>query len=59
LSPPCPFSHERIDTNAQYDHIDPKDRVMAKKMIRPVRTESEYDQALEEIERYFESFSRL
>jgi antitoxin component HigA of HigAB toxin-antitoxin module len=31
---------------------------MAKKMIRPVRTETEYDEALEEIERYFESESR-
>ena len=28
---------------------------MAKKMIRPIRTETEYDEALEEIERYFES----
>jgi HTH-type transcriptional regulator/antitoxin HigA len=27
---------------------------MAKKMIRPIRTETEYDEALEEIERYFE-----
>ena len=28
---------------------------MAKKMIRPIRTEIEYDEALEEIERYFEN----
>ena len=28
---------------------------MAKKMIRPIRTEAEYDQALEEIERYFDN----
>jgi HTH-type transcriptional regulator / antitoxin HigA len=28
---------------------------MAKRMIRPVRTETEYDEALEEIERYFEN----
>lgn len=28
---------------------------MAKKMIRPVRSESDYDAALEEIERYFEN----
>ena len=28
---------------------------MAKKMIRPIRTEAEYDAALEEIERYFEN----
>ena len=28
---------------------------MAKKMIRPLRSESDYDSALEEIERYFES----
>jgi antitoxin component HigA of HigAB toxin-antitoxin module len=28
---------------------------MAKKMIRPVRTEAEYDEAREEIERYFEN----
>src|SRR5450631_598989 len=28
---------------------------MAKKMIRPIRTETEFDQALDEIERYFES----
>ena len=28
---------------------------MAKKMIRPVRTETEYDEALEEIERYFDN----
>ena len=28
---------------------------MAKKMIRPIRSETEYDEALEEIERYFES----
>lgn len=28
---------------------------MAKKMIRPLRSESDYDAALEEIERYFES----
>ena len=28
---------------------------MAKKMIRPLRSEADYDAALEEIERYFES----
>ena len=28
---------------------------MAKKMIRPIRTETEYDETLEEIEQYFES----
>lgn len=28
---------------------------MAKKMIRPIRTEAEYDEALKEIERYFEN----
>ena len=28
---------------------------MAKKMIRPIRTEAEYDEALEDIERYFEN----
>ena len=28
---------------------------MAKKMIRPIRTDTEYDEALEEIERYFEN----
>jgi HTH-type transcriptional regulator / antitoxin HigA len=28
---------------------------MAKKMIRPIRNEAEYDQALEEIEQYFEN----
>jgi HTH-type transcriptional regulator/antitoxin HigA len=28
---------------------------MAKKMIRPLRSENDYDAALEEIERYFES----
>jgi HTH-type transcriptional regulator/antitoxin HigA len=28
---------------------------MARKMIRPLRSESDYDAALEEIERYFES----
>jgi HTH-type transcriptional regulator / antitoxin HigA len=28
---------------------------MAKKMIRPVRTKTEYDEALDEIERYFDS----
>ena len=28
---------------------------MAKKMIRPLRTEADYDEALEEIERYFEN----
>jgi HTH-type transcriptional regulator / antitoxin HigA len=28
---------------------------MAKKMIRPIRTEAEYDEALEDIERYFET----
>jgi HTH-type transcriptional regulator / antitoxin HigA len=28
---------------------------MAKKMIRPLRSESDYDAALDEIERYFES----
>ena len=27
---------------------------MAKKMIRPLRSEADYDAALEEIERYFE-----
>jgi HTH-type transcriptional regulator / antitoxin HigA len=42
-------------SHAEHDRINPKDRVMAKKMIRPVRTEAEYDEALEEIERYFES----
>jgi HTH-type transcriptional regulator / antitoxin HigA len=30
-------------------------RVMAKKLIRPIRTEIEYDEALERIERYFEN----
>ena len=28
---------------------------MAKKMIRPLRTETDYDEAFEEIERYFEN----
>lgn len=28
---------------------------MAKRMIRPIRNEAEYDQALEEIEQYFEN----
>ena len=28
---------------------------MAKKMIRPIRTEAEYDEALKQIERYFEN----
>jgi len=28
---------------------------MAKETIRPIRTETEYDEALEEIERYFEN----
>jgi HTH-type transcriptional regulator/antitoxin HigA len=28
---------------------------MAKKMIRPIRSETEYDGALDEIERYFEN----
>jgi HTH-type transcriptional regulator/antitoxin HigA len=28
---------------------------MAKKMIRPIRTETEYDEVLDEIERYFEN----
>jgi HTH-type transcriptional regulator/antitoxin HigA len=28
---------------------------MAKKMIRPLRSEADYDAALEEIERYFEN----
>jgi HTH-type transcriptional regulator/antitoxin HigA len=28
---------------------------MAKKMIRPIRTETEYDEAVDEIERYFEN----
>ena len=28
---------------------------MGKKMNRPIRTEAEYDEALEEIERYFEN----
>jgi HTH-type transcriptional regulator/antitoxin HigA len=28
---------------------------MAKKMIRPIRTETEYDASLDEIERYFEN----
>jgi HTH-type transcriptional regulator / antitoxin HigA len=32
---------------------------MAKKIIHPVRTETEYDEALEEIERYFEDQPRL
>jgi HTH-type transcriptional regulator / antitoxin HigA len=32
---------------------------MAKKMIRPVRTETEYDEALEEIERYFDNEPKL
>ncbi len=31
---------------------------MAKKMIRPLRSEADYDAALEEIERYFESEPR-
>jgi HTH-type transcriptional regulator/antitoxin HigA len=31
---------------------------MAKKMIRPIRSEGEYDEALEEIERYFEDEPR-
>lgn len=32
---------------------------MAKKMIRPLRSESDYDAALEEIERYFENEPKL
>jgi HTH-type transcriptional regulator/antitoxin HigA len=28
---------------------------MANKMIRPLRTEADYDEALEEIERYFDN----
>lgn len=32
---------------------------MAKKMIRPLRSESDYDVALEEIERYFENEPKL
>ena len=32
---------------------------MAKKMIRPIRTETEYDEVLEEIERYFENEPKL
>jgi antitoxin component HigA of HigAB toxin-antitoxin module len=31
------------------------DRVMAKKMIRPIRNETEYDEALDEIKRYVEN----
>ena len=31
---------------------------MAKKMIRPIRNEAEYDEALEEIERYFKNEPR-
>jgi hypothetical protein len=30
-------------------------RIMAKKMIRPLRSEADYDAALNEIERYFEN----
>ncbi|WP_375312248.1 hypothetical protein WHZ77_02585 [Bradyrhizobium sp. A5] len=33
----------------------PGDCLMPKRMIRPLRSESDYDSALEEIERYFES----
>jgi hypothetical protein len=43
-----------IGTQAEHDRVDPENRVMAKKMIRPIRTETEYDEALEEVERYFE-----
>jgi HTH-type transcriptional regulator / antitoxin HigA len=32
---------------------------MAKKIIRPIRTETEYDEAIEEIERYFENEPKL
>ena len=32
---------------------------MAKKMIRPIRTEPEYDEALDEIERYFDKEPKL
>jgi HTH-type transcriptional regulator / antitoxin HigA len=32
---------------------------MAKKMIRPLRSEADYDAALKEIERYFEEAPRL
>jgi HTH-type transcriptional regulator/antitoxin HigA len=32
---------------------------MAKKMIRPIRSEADYDAALEEIERYFENEPKL
>src|SRR5882672_5494435 len=32
-----------------------RDRIMAKKMIRPIRSEADYDAALEEIEQYFEN----
>ena len=39
----------------QQGRINPKDRVMAKNMIRPIRTETEYDEALDEIERYFDN----
>src|SRR5215510_110177 len=31
------------------------DRIMAKKLIRPIRSEADYDAALNEIERYFEN----
>jgi hypothetical protein len=44
-----------IGTHAEYDRIDPEDGVMAKKIIRPLRTETDYDEAFEEIERYFEN----
>jgi HTH-type transcriptional regulator / antitoxin HigA len=45
-----------IGTHAEYDRIDPETvSWQKKKMIRPLRSEADYDVALKEIERYFEN----
>jgi HTH-type transcriptional regulator/antitoxin HigA len=43
-----------IGTHAEYDRIDPETVSWRKKIIRPIRSEADYDAAVSEIEHYFE-----
>jgi HTH-type transcriptional regulator/antitoxin HigA len=48
-----------IGTHAEYDRHQSGNGVMRRKIIRSMRKETEYEEALEEIKRYFENEPRL